>query len=99
MNTAPAAKFQGAGTSPRARRSEAVILQEDGLRLLRLFVGAFIASEASSGRYPRPVSMALSYLVARAGGLTAPIAFALLMRDMLGRREGAQPSARRGKRR
>ncbi|WP_439498972.1 hypothetical protein [Bosea sp. (in: a-proteobacteria)] len=70
------------------------------MRLLRLLVGAFIASEASSGRYPRPVSMVLSYLVTRAGGLTAPIAFALLMRDMFGRRaEQPEPSRRRGKRR
>lgn len=70
------------------------------MRLLRLIVGAFIASEAASGRYPRPVSMVLSYLVTRAGGLTAPIAFALLMRDMFATRaEEAAPSRRRGKRR
>ncbi|PZO02596.1 MAG: hypothetical protein DCF30_04835 [Hyphomicrobiales bacterium] len=41
------------------------------MNLLVPIVGAWIASEAASGRYPRPVAVGLSMLVSRLGAPTA----------------------------
>jgi len=41
------------------------------MNLLVHAVGAWVASEAASGRYPRPVAVALSMLVSRLGAPTA----------------------------
>lgn len=41
------------------------------MNLLVHVVGAWIASEAASGRYPRPVAVGLSMLVSRLGAPTA----------------------------
>ncbi|KRE11184.1 hypothetical protein ASE63_20960 [Bosea sp. Root381] len=41
------------------------------MNLLVHAVGAWIAAEAASGRYPRPVAVALSMLVSRLGAPTA----------------------------
>lgn len=46
------------------------------MRLLVHLVGAWVAAEAASGRYPRPVSLALGALVARLGPPTALMALA-----------------------
>ncbi len=46
------------------------------MRLLVHLVGAWVASEAASGRYPRPVSLMLGLLVARLGPPTALMALA-----------------------
>ena len=50
------------------------------MNLLVPIVGAWIAAEAASGRYPRPVAVGLSMLVSRLGAPTAAmtvLAFAL----------------------
>ena len=44
------------------------------MNLLVPIVGAWIASEAASGRYPRPVAVGLSMLVSRLGAPTAAMA-------------------------
>ncbi|PTM42961.1 hypothetical protein [Bosea sp. 124] len=41
------------------------------MNLLVHAVGAWIAAEAASGRYPRPVAVGLSMLIARLGAPTA----------------------------
>lgn len=49
------------------------------MNLLVHAVGAWIAAEAASGRYPRPVAVGLSMLISRLGAPTAAmtlIAFA-----------------------
>lgn len=46
------------------------------MRLLVHLVGAWVASEAASGRYPRPLSLGLQLLVARLGPQTALMALA-----------------------
>lgn len=46
------------------------------MRLLVHLVGAWVAAEAASGRYPRPVSLALGALVSRLGPPTALMAIA-----------------------
>ena len=46
------------------------------MRLLVHLVGAWVAAEAASGRYPRPVSLALGALVSRLGPPTALMALA-----------------------
>jgi hypothetical protein len=50
------------------------------MNLLVHAVGAWIAAEAASGRYPRPVAVGLSMLVSRLGAPTAAmtlLAFAI----------------------
>ncbi|WP_332680594.1 hypothetical protein [Bosea sp. (in: a-proteobacteria)] len=44
------------------------------MRLLVHLVGAWVAAEAASGRYPRPISLALGVLVSRLGPPTALMA-------------------------
>ncbi|WP_332691553.1 hypothetical protein [Bosea sp. (in: a-proteobacteria)] len=46
------------------------------MRLLVHLVGAWVAAEAASGRYPRPISLALGALVSRLGPPTALMALA-----------------------
>jgi len=46
------------------------------MRLFVHLVGAWVATEAASGRYPRPVSLALGVLVSRLGPPTAMMALA-----------------------
>lgn len=46
------------------------------MRLLVHLVGAWVAAEAASGRYPKPVSLALGVLVSRLGPPTAMMALA-----------------------
>ncbi|MFC5418686.1 MAG: hypothetical protein DI537_35885 [Stutzerimonas stutzeri] len=46
------------------------------MRLLVHLVGAWVASEAASGRYPRPLSLGLQLLVSRLGPQTALMALA-----------------------
>lgn len=46
------------------------------MRLLVHLVGAWVASEAASGRYPRSLSLGLQLLVARLGPQTALMALA-----------------------
>ena len=46
------------------------------MRLFVHLVGAWVAAEAASGRYPRPVSLALGALVSRLGPPTALMALA-----------------------
>jgi hypothetical protein len=43
------------------------------MNLLVHAVGAWIAAEAASGRYPRPVAVGLSMLVSRLGAPTAAL--------------------------
>lgn len=42
------------------------------MRLLVHLVGAWVASEAASGRYPRALSLGMQLLVSRLGPQTAP---------------------------
>jgi hypothetical protein len=46
------------------------------MRLLVHLVGAWVASEAASGRYPRPLSLGMQLLVSRLGPQTALMALA-----------------------
>lgn len=46
------------------------------MRLLVHLVGAWVASEAASGRYPRPLSLGMQFLVSRLGPQTALMALA-----------------------
>jgi hypothetical protein len=46
------------------------------MNLLVHAVGAWIAAEAASGRYPRPVAVGLSMLVSRLGAPTAMMTLA-----------------------
>lgn len=46
------------------------------MRLLVYLVGAWVASEAASGRYPRPLSLGMQLLVSRLGPQTALMALA-----------------------
>lgn len=46
------------------------------MKLLVHLVGAWVASEAASGRYPRPVSLGMQLLVSRLGPQTALMALA-----------------------
>jgi hypothetical protein len=46
------------------------------MRLLVYLVGAWVAAEAASGRYPRPLSLILSALVLRLGPPTTLMALA-----------------------
>ena len=46
------------------------------MRLFVHLVGAWVASEAASGRYPRPLALGLQLLVSRLGPQTALMALA-----------------------
>lgn len=46
------------------------------MRFLVHLVGAWVASEAASGRYPRPLSLGMQLLVSRLGPQTALMALA-----------------------
>lgn len=46
------------------------------MRLFVYLIGAWVASEAASGRYPRPLSLMLSALVLRLGPPTTLMALA-----------------------
>jgi hypothetical protein len=46
------------------------------MNLLVHALGAWIAAEAASGRYPRPVAIGLTMLIARLGAPTALMALA-----------------------
>lgn len=46
------------------------------MRLLVHLVGAWVASEAASGRYPRPLALGMQLLVSRLGPQTALMALA-----------------------
>ena len=46
------------------------------MRVLVHLVGAWVASEAASGRYPQPLSLGLQLLVSRLGPQTALMALA-----------------------
>lgn len=70
------------------------------MNLLVHAVGAWIASEAASGRYPRPVAVGLSMLVSRLGTPTAVmtvLAFAIKHLNEAGAFERLKtaPAARR----
>lgn len=65
------------------------------MNLLVHVVGAWIASEAASGRYPRPVAVGLSMLVSRLGAPTAAmtmLAFAFKRLNDAGAFERLAPS-------
>lgn len=70
------------------------------MNLLVHVVGAWIASEAASGRYPRPVAVGISMLVSRLGAPTAAmtlLAFAIKRLNDAGAFERLKqtPTARR----
>lgn len=71
------------------------------MKLLVHAVGAWIAVEAASGRYPRPVAVGLSMLVSRLGTPTAVmtvVAFAIRQLNAAGafeRLKTAPPARRR----
>lgn len=56
------------------------------MRLLVHLLGAWIASEAAAGRYPRPVAIGLAMLVSRLGTPTIAVMLAALALQRL--REG-----------
>jgi len=65
------------------------------MNLLVHVVGAWIASEAASGRYPRPVAVGLSMLVSRLGAPTAAmtmLAFAFKRLNDAGAFERLKPA-------
>ncbi len=65
------------------------------MKLLVHAFGAWVAAEAASGRYPRPVAVGLAMLVARLGAPTAMMtlaAFAFKRLDQAGAFERLKPA-------
>lgn len=68
------------------------------MRLLVHALGAWVAVEAASGRYPRPLAIGLTMLVSRLGAPTAALAlagFALKRLDEAGAFDGLRTPPRR----